>query len=68
MARFHSLEISEVVRETADAVSLRFHVPSELAEEYRFRPGQHLTFRHMRDGEELRRSYSLCDREGCASP
>lgn len=61
MARFHSLEIADVVRETADAVSLRFHVPADLAEEYRFRPGQHLTLRHMHEGEEIRRSYSLCD-------
>jgi len=64
MARFHSLEVAEVARETADAVSLRFHLPAELAEEYRFQPGQHLTLRHMHEGEEIRRSYSLCD-TGC---
>lgn len=64
MARFHSLEIADVVRETADAVSLRFRVPADLADDYRFRPGQHLTLRHMHAGEEIRRSYSLCDTDG----
>ena len=35
-------------------------MPPDLAAAYRFVPGQHLTFRVSRDGEELRRSYSIC--------
>lgn len=58
--KFHSLKVAEVRRETADAISLRFEVPAELAEEYRFIPGQHLTVRASVDGESLRRSYSIC--------
>jgi ring-1,2-phenylacetyl-CoA epoxidase subunit PaaE len=58
--RFHSLRVAEVRRETADAVSLRFEVPAELADEFRFVQGQHLNLRVKRDGEELRRSYSIC--------
>lgn len=58
--RFHSLQVAEVRRETADAISLRFEVPAELAEEYRFVQGQHLTLKATVDGEELRRSYSIC--------
>ena len=34
--------------------------PKELAEDYRFAPGQYLTLRTMLDGEEVRRSYSIC--------
>lgn len=58
--KFHPLKVAEVRRETADAISLRFEVPAELAEEYRFIPGQHLTVRASVDGESLRRSYSIC--------
>lgn len=57
---FHRLTLEEVRRETPDAVSLAFAVPEELAETYRFRPGQYLTLRTEVDGEEMRRSYSIC--------
>jgi ring-1,2-phenylacetyl-CoA epoxidase subunit PaaE len=58
--RFHRLAVSGLRRETADAVSLTFAIPKELAEDYRFSPGQYLTLRTMMDGEEVRRSYSIC--------
>ncbi|HNQ75688.1 MAG TPA: phenylacetate-CoA oxygenase/reductase subunit PaaK [Pseudothauera hydrothermalis] len=58
--KFHPLKVAEVRRETADALSLRFAVPAELAESYRFVQGQHLTLRARVGGEELRRSYSIC--------
>jgi ring-1,2-phenylacetyl-CoA epoxidase subunit PaaE len=58
--KFHPLAIAEVRRETADAVSLRFDVPPALADDYRFVQGQHLNVRVRLDGEELRRSYSIC--------
>jgi ring-1,2-phenylacetyl-CoA epoxidase subunit PaaE len=57
---FHRLEVAEIVPETADAASIRFHVPEELRETFRFRPGQHLTLRAEIGGEEVRRNYSLC--------
>jgi ring-1,2-phenylacetyl-CoA epoxidase subunit PaaE len=57
---FHSLEIAEIVPETAEASSIRFRVPEELKEAFRFRPGQHLTLRAELGGEEVRRNYSLC--------
>lgn len=57
---FHRLEIAEVVAETAEASSIRFAVPPELAETFRFRPGQHLTLKAEIGGEEVRRNYSLC--------
>jgi ring-1,2-phenylacetyl-CoA epoxidase subunit PaaE len=58
--RFHPLTISDIRHETPDAVSLAFAVPARLAAAYRFRPGQYLTLRADIDGEELRRSYSIC--------
>jgi ring-1,2-phenylacetyl-CoA epoxidase subunit PaaE len=57
---FHSLEVAEIVPETAEASSIRFHVPGELREAFRFRPGQHLTLKVEIGGEEVRRNYSLC--------
>lgn len=57
---FHSLEIAEVRREIADAVSLRFKVPAELADDFNYTPGQHLTLRADIDGEDVRRNYSIC--------
>ena len=44
----------------ADAVSLTFAIPHELAGDYHFAPGQYLTLRTTMDGEEVRRSYSIC--------
>ncbi len=65
MARFHPLEVAEVRRETADCVSVRFAVPPHLADTFLgFRAGQHVVLRLVRDGEELRRTYSICTPEG----
>src|SRR5215831_3376660 len=58
--RFHRLAVSGLRRETADAVSLTFAIPQQLAGDYSFAPGQYLTLRTMMDGEEVRRSYSIC--------
>lgn len=58
--RFHDLTISDLRRETADAVSLAFAVPQELRPDYEFTPGQYLTLRAAIDGEDVRRSYSVC--------
>lgn len=58
--RFHALTVREVRRETPEAVSITFHVPPDLAADYAFAPGQYLTLRTTIDGEEVRRSYSIC--------
>lgn len=58
--RFHCLAISDLRRETPDAISMTFAIPKELSDEYAFAPGQYLTLRTMMDGEEVRRSYSIC--------
>lgn len=58
--RFHSLPVLDLRREAPDAVSLTFAIPQELADDYRFSPGQYLTLRTTLGGEEVRRSYSIC--------
>ena len=58
--QFHALRVAEIVPETVEANSLRFEVPAELADAYRFKAGQHLALRAEINGEEVRRNYSLC--------
>src|SRR5689334_3133306 len=58
--RFHRLAVNDLRRETADAVSLTFDIPKDLSDDYAFAPGQYLTLRTTMDGEEVRRSYSIC--------
>lgn len=60
MAKFHSLHLSDVRRETEDCVSLAFTVPEELASAFSFIQGQHLTLRKELKGEDIRRTYSIC--------
>jgi ring-1,2-phenylacetyl-CoA epoxidase subunit PaaE len=57
---FHRLRVAAVDRLTSDSAALTFDVPPELAEAFRFRPGQHLTLRRVVDGVDLRRTYSVC--------
>ena len=58
--KFHTLKICDVRKETDDTVSIAFEIPSELLSDYSYISGQYLTLRTMIDGEDIRRSYSLC--------
>ena len=60
MAKFHSLSIRQIRRETADAVSIAFDVPDTLWPDFQYKQGQYLTLKLTINGEELRRSYSIC--------
>lgn len=57
---FHPLRVLEVTPLTEDSVAVTFDVPDELADDFRYLPGQHVTLRATIDGEDLRRSYSIC--------
>lgn len=56
-AVFHPLRVAAIDELTDDAVSLTFEVPPELAEDFVFAAGQHLS---IRGGDDVRRSYSIC--------
>lgn len=58
--KFHTLKISDIRKETEDTVSIAFEIPSDLKKDYSFLAGQYLTLRANIDGEDTRRSYSLC--------
>ncbi len=60
MIHFHALTVEKVERETDDCISISFHVPGDLQNIFRFRSGQSLTIRKQLNGEELRRTYSIC--------
>jgi ring-1,2-phenylacetyl-CoA epoxidase subunit PaaE len=60
MSRFHKVKIKRIQRETPDCVTLALDVPTEMRETFKFTQGQYLTFRREHNGEELRRSYSIC--------
>lgn len=61
---FHPLTVSDVEHITDDAVRVTFDAPSEDRELFRHVPGQHLTLRTTIDGEDVRRSYSICSPSG----
>jgi 3-ketosteroid 9alpha-monooxygenase subunit B len=56
---YYSLRVRDVIEETADAKSLVFEIPSALAQEFRYKPGQFLTLRIAHEGRHLLRCYSL---------
>jgi ring-1,2-phenylacetyl-CoA epoxidase subunit PaaE len=57
---FHRLTVSDVTPETDDSVAVTFAVPDDLSAEFAYLPGQHVTLRAVVDGEDVRRSYSIC--------
>lgn len=57
---FYDLKIVSVENQGVDGLSLEFQIPGELTEKFAFIPGQYLTLRAHVNGEDIRRSYSIC--------
>lgn len=57
---FHPLTVRSVQPDTAEAVIVSFEVPPALRAVFGFTQGQYLTLRTDIDGQDLRRSYSIC--------
>ncbi len=57
---FYKLKVDKITRETADAVSIRLLVPPPLKGMFSYKAGQYLTVHSMINGEDVRRSYSVC--------
>jgi len=57
---FTRLRVAAVDWLTSDSVALTLDVPPEETARFAFSPGQHLTLRRVVDGQELRRTYSVC--------
>ncbi len=60
MSKFYPLVIKDVVRQTDEAVSISFEIPAEIKGEFDYVQGQYLTLRAIIDGQDVRRSYSIC--------
>ncbi len=63
-ATIHPLRVSAVEPLTDDAVVVEFEVPPDLAAEYAFTHGQHVSLRSADAGDDVRRSYSICSAAG----
>lgn len=59
MAKFYSIPVAEIHRETKDCVSISLAIPTDLHDQFQYKAGQYLTFRTQINGVEVRRSYSL---------
>ncbi|MDY0910595.1 1,2-phenylacetyl-CoA epoxidase subunit PaaE [Microbacterium sp. CFBP9034] len=59
-ARFHTLRVAAVRPLTDAAAEVTFTIPEQLRGEYDYLAGQHVGLRTTLDGQEVRRSYSLC--------
>jgi ring-1,2-phenylacetyl-CoA epoxidase subunit PaaE len=57
---FHPLRVRAVQPDTEEAVIVTFEVPPDLQASFGFTQGQYLTLRKEIDGQDLRRSYSIC--------
>ena len=57
---FHKLKVTEVKKETPECVSIAFAVPEDLVADFVFEQGQNITIKKEINGEEIRRSYSIC--------
>lgn len=60
MAKFHTLKVKNIERPTDESVAVTFDVPENLTDEFAFMQGQHLTLKKTIEGEDTRRSYSIC--------
>lgn len=60
MSKFETVSVKEVRQETADCVSIALDVPANKASDFVFKQGQYITLKTTINGEEIRRSYSIC--------
>ena len=60
MAQFHNIKIKNLYKETDDCSVIEFEVPEDLQDDFVYSQGQHLTLKADINGEDVRRSYSLC--------
>lgn len=57
---FHTLAVKNIHHVTKDCVVITFGIPENLEKDFSFRQGQNITIKTNIDGEEIRRSYSIC--------
>ena len=60
MSIFHSLKVIDIKNETSDTVSVAFEIPEGGKSTFDYTSGQYLTLKFNINGNEERRSYSMC--------
>jgi len=60
MSQLQQLTIADTHMEANDTLYVQLDVPPELRDQFAFKHGQYLTFSADIDGDEVRRSYSIC--------
>ena len=58
--QFYAIRIKEIIKETPDCISIDFELPEDLQDKFQFKAGQNITIKQEINGEEIRRSYSIC--------
>ncbi|MEN8798347.1 MAG: ferredoxin--NADP reductase [Flavobacteriaceae bacterium] len=64
MSEFHPLKVSKLDRLTPNSVAITFEVPDQLKTVFEFKAGQYITIKHVFDGKEVRRAYSVSSSPG----
>lgn len=57
---FYPLQVKNIHHETNNCVAVSLEIPPQYKDVFSFHQGQYLTFRSHIEGEEVRRSYSIC--------
>ena len=57
---FHKLVIKDIKKETSECVSIAFEIPVDSKKDFLYTQGQNITIKTICNGEEFRRSYSIC--------
>ncbi len=60
MPKFHSLRVKDLYKDTEQCSVIEFAIPEDLKNTFKYKAGQYLTLRDTVNGEDIRRSYSLC--------
>lgn len=58
--KFFALKVRDIEKTTADCSVVSLEVPETLSAYFQYKSGQYLTLKATINGEEVRRSYSLC--------
>ena len=60
MPKFYPLKVKDLYKDTEQCSVIEFDMPEDLKDKFKYKAGQYLTLRETINGEDIRRSYSLC--------
>ena len=60
MPKFYPLKVKDLYKDTEQCSVIEFDIPEDLKDKFKYKAGQYLTLRETVNGEDIRRSYSLC--------